>query len=69
MKPGKNASMRRPKCTEGQLRGITRMVEDERYCIASLQQMQAMRLVEDYRISASAGVPRPALWRGGRLYP
>lgn len=45
------------------------MVEDERYCIASLQQMQAMRLVEDYRISASAGVPRPALWRGGRLYP
>jgi len=28
---------------EGQVRGINRMIEDERYCIEILQQMQAIK--------------------------
>lgn len=28
---------------EGQVRGISRMIEDERYCIDVLQQMQAIK--------------------------
>jgi len=31
---------------EGQVRGITRMVEEERYCIDVLTQLQAGELIE-----------------------
>ena len=43
MKLEKNASIRRLNRIEGQVRGITRMIEDERYCIDILQQMQAIK--------------------------
>lgn len=43
MKLEKNASIRRLNRIEGQVRGIVRMIEDERYCIDILQQMQAIK--------------------------
>jgi len=36
-------SLRRLKRIEGQVRGIARMLEEERYCIDILQQIQAVR--------------------------
>ena len=43
MKLERNAAIRRLKRIEGQVRGITRMIEDERYCIDILHQMQAIK--------------------------
>lgn len=37
------ATLKRLKRIEGQVRGIARMIEDERYCIDVLQQTQAIR--------------------------
>ena len=37
------AILNRLKRIEGQVRGISRMVEEERYCIDVLQQMQAVK--------------------------
>ena len=37
------AILNRLKRIEGQVRGISRMVEEERYCIEVLQQMQAVK--------------------------
>ena len=37
------AILNRLKRVEGQVRGIARMVEDDRYCIDVLQQMQAVK--------------------------
>jgi len=43
MKLEKDAIIKRLNRVEGQVRGISRMIEDERYCIDILQQMQAIR--------------------------
>jgi DNA-binding FrmR family transcriptional regulator len=43
MKLEKNAITKRLNRVEGQVRGISRMIEEERYCIDILQQMQAIR--------------------------
>lgn len=43
MKLEKEATIRRLNRIEGQVRGITRMIDEERYCIEILQQMQAIR--------------------------
>ena len=39
----KDATIRRLNRIEGQVRGIGRMIADERYCIDILQQMQAIK--------------------------
>ncbi len=39
----KDAIIKRLNRVEGQVRGISRMIEEERYCIDILQQMQAIR--------------------------
>lgn len=39
----KDATIKRLNRVEGQVRGISRMIEEERYCIDILQQMQAIR--------------------------
>lgn len=43
MKIEKDAVVRRLNRVEGQVRGINRMIEDDRYCIDILQQMQAVK--------------------------
>ena len=43
MRLEKDATIRRLNRAEGQVRGISRMIEEERYCIDILQQMQAIR--------------------------
>ena len=40
---GTNAKINRLKRIEGQVRGIAKMVEEDRYCIDILQQVQAVR--------------------------
>ena len=39
----KESTIKRLNRIEGQVRGISRMIEDERYCIDVLQQMQAIK--------------------------
>lgn len=39
----KDATIRRLSRIEGQVRGIARMIEEERYCIEVLQQVQAIK--------------------------
>ncbi len=39
----RDATIKRLNRIEGQVRGITRMIEEERYCIEILQQMQAIK--------------------------
>ena len=39
----KETTIRRLSRIEGQVRGITRMIEEERYCIDILQQVQAIK--------------------------
>ena len=39
----RNATIRRLNRIEGQVRGISRMIEQERYCIDVLQQLQAVK--------------------------
>ena len=39
----KNSTIKRLNRIEGQVRGIGRMIEEERYCIDILQQMQAIK--------------------------
>lgn len=39
----KQATIKRLNRIEGQVRGITRMIDEERYCIEILQQMQAVK--------------------------
>jgi len=43
MKLEKEPTIKRLNRIEGQVRGIVRMIEDERYCIDILQQMQAIK--------------------------
>ncbi len=43
MKLQKESTIKRLKRIEGQVRGIVRMIEEERYCIEILQQMQAIK--------------------------
>ncbi|OED40298.1 transcriptional regulator [Chromatiales bacterium (ex Bugula neritina AB1)] len=43
MKLEKDSTIRRLSRIEGQVRGISRMIEDERYCIEILQQVQAIK--------------------------
>jgi CsoR family transcriptional regulator, copper-sensing transcriptional repressor len=43
MKLEKEATIKRLNRIEGQVRGIARMIEEERYCIDILQQMQAIK--------------------------
>ncbi len=43
MKLEKGATIRRLNRIEGQVRGISRMIDEERYCIEILQQMQAIK--------------------------
>lgn len=43
MKKSKTATLNRLNRIEGQVRGITRMVEEKRYCIDILTQIQAVR--------------------------
>ena len=43
MKLEKETTIKRLNRIEGQVRGIVRMIEDERYCIEILQQMQAVK--------------------------
>ena len=56
-RPARDAVRRRLRRVEGQVRGITRMVEEDRYCIDVLQQITAaqaaldkiaLELVEDH---------------------
>ncbi len=39
----KESSLRRLRRMEGQVRGVTRMIEDDRYCIDELTQLKAIR--------------------------
>lgn len=39
----KSSSLKRLSRIEGQVRGVSRMIEDERYCIEVLQQIQAIK--------------------------
>jgi DNA-binding FrmR family transcriptional regulator len=39
----KNANIRRLSRIEGQVRGVSRMIDEGRYCIDVLQQMQAIK--------------------------
>ncbi len=41
--PVKNSCLSRLRRIEGQVRGVARMVEDERYCIDVVTQIQAVR--------------------------
>ena len=43
MQEEKQATIKRLKRIEGQVRGITRMLEEDRYCIDVLQQVQAIK--------------------------
>jgi DNA-binding FrmR family transcriptional regulator len=43
MKLEKEATIRRLNRIEGQVRGIARMIDEERYCIDIVQQMQAIK--------------------------
>ena len=43
IQPGKAALMRRLKRVEGQVRGIARMVEEDRYCVDILTQFAAVK--------------------------
>jgi DNA-binding FrmR family transcriptional regulator len=43
MKLDKDTTMRRLNRIEGQVRGITRMIDEERYCINVLHQIQAIK--------------------------
>ena len=43
MNAEKEPTIKRLNRIEGQVRGIVRMIEDERYCIDILQQMQAVK--------------------------
>ena len=43
MKNRKQAALQRLARLEGQVRGVTRMIEDDRYCIDVLNQTQAIR--------------------------
>lgn len=43
MKLEKQATMRRLARIEGQVRGISRMIDEERYCIDILHQLQAIK--------------------------
>ncbi len=43
MKLEKANAVRRLNRIEGQVRGITKMIEEERYCVDILQQMQAIK--------------------------
>lgn len=43
MKLQKESTMKRLSRVEGQVRGISRMIEEERYCIDILHQMQAIK--------------------------
>ena len=43
MKLEKDATIRRLNRIEGQVRGISRMIEEERYCIDILNQLQAIK--------------------------
>ncbi len=43
MKIQKEANLRRLSRIEGQVRGISRMIAEDRYCIDVLQQMQAIK--------------------------
>lgn len=43
MKLEKEATVKRLRRIEGQVRGIVRMIDEERYCIEILQQMQAIK--------------------------
>jgi DNA-binding FrmR family transcriptional regulator len=42
-KTGQHATVRRLKKIEGQVRGVVRMIEEERYCIDILQQINAIK--------------------------
>ena len=42
-RPDKLALLNRLKRVEGQVRGVTKMIEDDRYCIDVLTQIQAVR--------------------------
>ena len=43
MKLEKDATIRRLNRIEGQVRGISRMIDEERYCIDILQQIRAIK--------------------------
>lgn len=43
MKPNRDAVLNRLRRVEGQVRGLARMVEDDRYCIDVLTQLRAAR--------------------------
>ena len=43
MQEGKDSTVKRLKRIEGQVRGISRMIEEDRYCIDVLQQIQAIK--------------------------
>ncbi|MGR8948533.1 MAG: metal-sensitive transcriptional regulator [Gammaproteobacteria bacterium] len=43
MKLEKESTIKRLSRIEGQVRGIAKMIDDERYCIDILQQMQAIK--------------------------
>ncbi len=43
MKQGKDPTIKRLKRIEGQVRGVAGMIEQDRYCIEVLQQLQAIK--------------------------
>jgi CsoR family transcriptional regulator, copper-sensing transcriptional repressor len=52
--PDRRASIKRLKRIEGQVRGLTRMLEEDRYCIDVLTQLSAVK-------AALSGVEREVL--------
>ena len=43
MHEGKDDTLKRLRRIEGQVRGVTKMIEEDRYCIDVLQQLRAVR--------------------------
>ncbi len=73
--PQKDALARRMKRIEGQVRGIAKMIDDDKYCIDILTQVSAataalhavsINLLEDTSLTASSTPPPPARTKRAR---
>lgn len=47
IQPNKNALIKRLNRIEGQVRGVTKMIEDDRYCVDVLNQISALQSAMD----------------------
>ena len=54
----KKSQLARLSRVEGQVRGVSRMVEEDRYCIDVLTQIRAVRAAAALRQAAASGICR-----------